>query len=89
MTQQMVIFMARQSLITALTVAGPILLAGLVVGVTVAILQAVTSVREITLIMIPKILVVMGMIFWLLPWMLNVVVTYTSNMLQWVRLYGT
>lgn len=89
MTQQMVIFLARRSLTTALMVAGPILGAGLVVGLAVAIFQAVTSVREVTLTMIPKILAVLGMTFWLLPWMLQVLVTYTSQMFQWARYYGS
>lgn len=89
MTQQMVIFLARRSLTTALLVAGPILGAGLIVGLAVAVFQAVTSVREVTLTMIPKILAVLGMTFWLLPWMLKVLVTYTSHMFQWARYYGS
>jgi len=89
MTQQMVIYLARRSLMAALMIGGPILIAGLVVGVTVAIFQAVTSIREITLVMIPKIVAVVVMIFWLLPWMLNVMVTYTVNTLQWVQYLGS
>ena len=89
MTQQMVVYLARRSLMAVLMIGGPILIAGLVVGVTVAIFQAVTSIREITLVMIPKIAAVVVMIFWLLPWMLNVMVTYTSNTLQWVQYFGS
>ncbi len=88
MTQQMVLFMARRMLITGLMVVGPLLLAGLVVGLTVAVFQAVTSIREMTLTMIPKILAVVGVLLWLLPWMLKVVVSYTTNVLQWMRFYG-
>ncbi len=88
MTQQMVLFMARRMLITGLMVVGPLLLAGLTVGLTVAVFQAVTSIREMTLTMIPKILAVVGVLLWLLPWMLKVVVSYTTNVLQWMRFYG-
>ncbi len=88
MTQQMVVFLARRMLITGLVVVGPLLLAGLGVGVSVAIFQAVTSIREMTLTMIPKILAVVGVLIWLLPWMLRVVVTYTSEVMQWVRYFG-
>lgn len=88
MTQQMVLFMARRMLITGLMVVGPLLLAGLAVGLTVAVFQAVTSIREMTLTMIPKILAVVGVLLWLLPWMLKVVVSYTTNVLQWMRFYG-
>ncbi len=88
MTQQMVIFLARKMLITGLMVVGPLLLAGLTVGLAVAVFQAVTSIREMTLTMIPKILAVVGMLLWLLPWMLRMVVTYTTNVFQWMRYYG-
>ena len=89
MTQQMVIFLTRRMLLTGLMVAGPLLAAGLIVGVTVGIFQAVTSIREMTLTMIPKILAVVGVLVWLLPWMLSVVVAYTAEMLQYVRFFGT
>ena len=89
MNQQMVIFLARRSLMTGLMVVAPILGAGLLMGLTVAIFQAVTSVREMTLTMVPKILVVGGVLFWLLPWMLKVLVTYAAQMLQWAQYYGS
>ena len=59
----------------------------MVVGVAVAIFQAVTSIREMTLTMIPKILTVLGVLIWLLPWMLKVLVAYTTGMLQWLRVF--
>lgn len=89
MTEQMVVFLARRSLLTALMVAGPILGAGLVVGVTVAIFQAVTQIREMTLTMIPKILTVGIVIFVLLPWMLKVMVRYTTNFFEMSAHYGS
>jgi len=89
MTEQMVIFMARRMLLTGLIVVGPLLAAGLIVGVAVGIFQAVTSIREMTLTMIPKILAVVGVLVWLLPWMLSVVVGYTAEVMQWVRFFGT
>jgi len=87
-TQQMVIFLARRMLTTGLMVVGPLLLAGLLVGVAVAVFQAVTSIREMTLTMIPKILAVVGVLLWLLPWMLKVVVAYATETLQWVSYLG-
>jgi flagellar biosynthetic protein FliQ len=89
LTEQMVIFLARRMLLTGLIVVGPLLAAGLIVGVSVGIFQAVTSIREMTLTMIPKILAVVGVLIWLLPWMLSVVVAYTTEMMQWVRFFGT
>ena len=88
MTQQMVIFLARRMLTTGLMVVGPLLLSGLLVGVAVAVFQAVTSIREMTLTMIPKILAVVGVLLWLLPWMLKIVVAYATETLQWVSYVG-
>jgi flagellar biosynthetic protein FliQ len=87
MTEQMVVFLARRTLITGVMVVAPLLLSGLAVGLMVAIFQAVTSVREMTLTMIPKILTVVGVLIWLLPWMLRVIVGYTANMMQWLRVF--
>jgi flagellar biosynthetic protein FliQ len=89
MTEQMVVYLARHMLFTGLLVVGPLLAADLVVGVVVGIFQAVTSIREMTLSMIPKILVVVGVLIWLLPWMLSTLVAYTAEMMQWVRYFGT
>jgi flagellar biosynthetic protein FliQ len=83
----MVVFLARHTLVTGLIVVGPLLMSGLLVGVTVAVFQAVTSIREMTLTMIPKILAVLGVLIWLLPWMLKVLVAYTTGMLQWLRAF--
>jgi len=69
-------------------VVGPLLAAGLIVGLIVAVFQAVTSIREMTLTMIPKILAVVGVLFWLLPWMLKIVVAYTSETFLWMTTAG-
>lgn len=89
MTQQMVVALARRSLLTALMVGGPVLGAGLAIGLTVAIFQAVTQIREMTLTIIPKIMVVGAVTFWLLPWMLKVMVSYTTRLFMWSSYYGT
>ncbi len=84
----MVTFLARQMLVTALMVVGPLLTAGLAVGLAVAVFQAVTSIREMTLTMIPKIIAVVGVLLWLLPWMLKVVVAYTTDTFLWIKTAG-
>ena len=84
----MVVFLARHTLLTGLMVVGPLLAAGLVVGFSVAVFQAVTSIREMTLTMIPKIIVVVAMLLWLMPWMLRVMVSYTAGMILWPRTFG-
>ena len=59
MTQELVVDLIRQAVMTVITVgAGPISM-GLAIGLTVSIFQAVTSIQEPTLAFAPKILAVM------------------------------
>lgn len=82
MNQDTVISLATQAMTLAVEVAGPILLAGLVIGLVISIFQAVTSIQEQTLTFIPKIIAVAVIIVVLGPWMLRQVVDYTDNLYQ-------
>ena len=53
-----VVDLAREMLLTVLMIAGPVLIAGLIVGVTVSLFQALTSVQEQTLSLVPKMMAV-------------------------------
>lgn len=57
----------------------PMLLAGLVVGLCVSIFQATTQINEMTLTFVPKILAVILVLIFTLPWMLHVLLDYTKN----------
>lgn len=83
MTTDFVIQVAYQSLYTVLLVSSPMLIAGLIVGLAVGIFQAVTSIHEMTLTFIPKILAVVISLVIFLPWMLRTLLSFT------IRLYGT
>ncbi len=71
MTQEFVIYIGTQAIYTVLKVAAPMLIAGLTVGLLVAIFQAVTQIHEMTLTFIPKILAVTLALIVFLPWMLS------------------
>lgn len=79
---QFVVDTGRQSLFVVLQLAVPLLGVGLVVGLSVSIIQAVTQIQEQTLSFIPKILAVVGTLIFLMPWMLNVIVEYTHALLM-------
>ena len=64
MSEQEIIDVMRWSLWTTFLVAAPILLVALVVGVGIGLLQALTSVQELTLTFVPK-LAAIGVTFWL------------------------
>jgi flagellar biosynthetic protein FliQ len=68
MDQELAVHLVQRTLLTALSIAAPMLGAGLVVGLSVSLFQAVTSINEQTLSLIPKMLAVVGMVLFLLPW---------------------
>jgi flagellar biosynthetic protein FliQ len=82
LTQGLVIEIGRQALITVLLVAGPALLTGMVVGLFVSIFQSVTQIQEFTLTFVPKILAVVTVFIFTLPWMLNTLLSFV------IRLYS-
>ena len=80
MNQDTVVSLATQAMTLALKVAGPLLLAGLVIGLLVSIFQAVTSIQEQSLSFIPKIIGVAVIVVVLGPWMLDQLVSYAQNL---------
>ena len=64
----------------ALRIALPLLGVGLIVGLAVSIFQAVTQIQEQTLSFIPKILALAGVLIVLGPWMLNQLLSYTTDL---------
>jgi len=81
MTQAFVVDFGARALETAMLLSAPMLLSGLVVGVMVSIFQAVTSIQEMTLTFIPKILAVMAAMVVFFPWMLQMMVSFTANII--------
>ena len=63
----------------ALLLALPGLLAGMFLGLAISIFQATTQINEMTLSFIPKILGVALVIVLTMPWMMNSMVDFTTN----------
>jgi len=80
MTPEFFVDLTTRTLHTALLLAAPPLLAGLVVGVVVSIFQAITQMQEQTLVLVPKILVIALVLLLCLPWMLQVLLTFTATL---------
>jgi flagellar biosynthesis protein FliQ len=78
MNQDTVVNLASQAMSLSLKIAGPLLLAALVIGLVVSIFQAVTQIQEQSLSLIPKIAGVAVVIILLGPWMLGQLVAYTT-----------
>ncbi|HIE04041.1 MAG TPA: flagellar biosynthesis protein FliQ [Candidatus Latescibacteria bacterium] len=80
MTQEFVLQVASHALLTALKIVGPLLLVGMAVGIAVALLQAVTQVHEMTLTFVPKILAVAVVVAFMMPWMLDQLLSFAKEM---------
>ena len=70
---------ARELLLTTLMVAGPVLIVGLLVGVSVSLFQALTSVQEQTMSLVPKMLAVMVVTLVLLAPALRLLSDFTTR----------
>ncbi len=81
MTTEWVLGLGREAILLALSVAAPMLVLGLLTGVTISILQAVTQVQEMTLTFIPKIVAVAIALLIFLPWIINRLVSFTSRLI--------
>lgn len=81
MTDQAVINLAREAVLTVLLVAGPALGIGMVVGLLVSLFQATTQIQEQTLTFIPKIVAVLVSLVAFGPWMIRVLVDFASRLL--------
>ena len=81
MTPDFVTYVSRETLITVLYIASPLLGTTLLVGLAVGIFQAVTSINEMTLTFIPKMAVVAIMLIILTPWFLDVLISFTQEII--------
>lgn len=84
-----VLEMAQQMLVTVLMISGPILATGLIVGLSVSLFQALTSVQEQTLSLVPKMLAVLGMSLLVLTPALVLLRSYTSELFGQLIAFGT
>ena len=68
----------------ALYISLPMLLSGLIAGLTISIFKATTQINETTLSFVPKILLVVVVIIFLMPWMISMMVEFTTRMLDFI-----
>lgn len=72
--------LGREAIIVMLKISGPVLAVGLVVGVIVALFQALTSLQEMTLTFVPKIVVMFLSIVFLLPYIYTTLSGFTLTL---------
>ena len=72
---------------TAISLSAPMLLAGLAVGLLVSMFQAATSINEMTLTFIPKMLAVALALIFFFPWMMQTMIVFTQNLFKNLMYY--
>jgi flagellar biosynthetic protein FliQ len=82
------LYIGRHTLETALLLSAPILLTCVVVGVAITLLQAVTSIRDMTLTIVPKLLAVGVVMLLAGGWMLEVALRFTAEMFAYIQNIG-
>jgi flagellar biosynthetic protein FliQ len=68
----------------ALYLSLPMLMGGLVAGLAISIFQATTQINEQTLSFVPKIIVVVAIIIFMMPWMMNTMIEFTTKVLNMI-----
>ncbi|MEA1966940.1 MAG: flagellar biosynthesis protein FliQ [Thermodesulfobacteriota bacterium] len=87
MTPEFVVEFAKQAIILTISLSMPMLGLGLATGLLVSVFQAVTSIQEMTLTFVPKIIAVfLGLLFFA-PWMLNKAITFTRHVIENIPMY--
>jgi flagellar biosynthetic protein FliQ len=88
MDSSFVLYLGRHTLETALLLSAPILITCIVVGVVVTLFQAITSMRDMTLSIVPKLLAV-GLVMLLFGnWMLQVLLRFTNEIFGYIQNIG-
>jgi flagellar biosynthetic protein FliQ len=80
MNMEVVISLSRRTLEEALTVSAPILIVGILISLIVSVGQVITSVQDVTISTVPRLVAVAGALFVATPWMLRHLITYMVSL---------
>ncbi|HWC60497.1 MAG TPA: flagellar biosynthesis protein FliQ [Verrucomicrobiae bacterium] len=82
MNPEFAIELLKTMIYQALSIAAPVLIVAMVMGLAISLFQAVTSIHEQTLAFVPKALAVVGVLLLLLPWIVRSLVEFTTAVIQ-------
>ncbi|MBP7926412.1 MAG: flagellar biosynthesis protein FliQ [Desulfobulbus sp.] len=88
MSPEQVIHVGRQAVETVLLTAAPMLIAAMVIGLLISIFQAATQINEQTMTFIPKIVAVFVTLLIFGPWIIELLVTFTTGILAQIATIG-
>ena len=87
MNAEQVVELSRRTIEAAFWVAAPVLLSAMVVGLVINIGQVLTSVQDMTVSTVPRLFSVGIILFFLTPWILHHLVTFTISLFSDFRVY--
>jgi len=76
-----IVELMRQAIMTTLWICGPVLVAGMFVGLLIGLLQAVTQIQEQAVAFVPKLVAMVVVLSLTLPWLINEMVQYTHDLI--------
>lgn len=82
--QSILVSLGVETFKTALYLSLPMLLSGLIAGLLISIFQATTQINETTLSFVPKIILVVAVIIFLMPWMVSLMSEFTIKMINFI-----
>ena len=83
-----VLDVAREAIFVTLQIGAPVLLAALVVGLVISLIQALTQVQEMTLSFVPKIIVIFVSMLLFMPFMLSTLTAFTERLASRIATLG-
>lgn len=84
MNTDVALFWVQEAIQVAILIIGPLLGTALIVGLIVSLLQAITSIQEMTLAFIPKILAIALILLFFSAWMLETLTDFTINVMNFI-----
>lgn len=80
MNEASVLEVGRNGIWIVLKLAGPIMIAGLLIGLLIALFQALTTIQEMTLTFVPKIIVIFISLILMMPFMMTTLIEFSQGL---------
>ncbi|REK22093.1 MAG: flagellar biosynthetic protein FliQ [Planctomycetota bacterium] len=82
MSPDTAIDLGREAIVTMLKISAPVLIAGMAVGLLIGLLQALTQIQEQTISFVPKIIAMVLVLSFTLPWLIEEMVRYSQELIS-------
>lgn len=83
-----VLDLARESILVMIKIGAPVMVVALLVGVAIALIQALTQMQEMTLSFVPKVLAIFATILLSLPFMANTLINFGEGLFRQIAMLG-